>query len=1008
MKKLLTSFSLVVMMLFSTSAFAQMPLGSPAVDFTVTDLNGGTHNLQNYLDDGKVVVIDLFATWCGPCWNFHQTHTLENLWQQYGPNGTDEVVVLGIEGHMGTNLDCIYGPAGCNNTTHGDWTAGVSYPMVSLTTPTLVQDYQLGYWPTVYAICPEGKVYETGTGNLAKFVSYLASCDMESALLSTDDVLCFEDHDGSADIDVTAGAGTIRYKWSNGSTDQDLTNADAGTYSVTATDDNGVFQVLDNVVIDGPTQELSIDNAQANQIDCFGANNGTIDITVVGGTAPYNYSWSNGSTVATIGDLAPDSYQVQVTDMNGCLKDQSFDITEPTDITHSFTSKDEYCDQSDATISVTAAGGTGQITYYLDGAASFSGVFQNLSADDYNVIVKDENNCEKDFQTSITNIPAPELEPVDDIDMTCDEPSLTINTTLAVGNPAFTTYQWSTLDGSIVTGGNTANPVIDKAGVYSVFVNDALTACFTNTLVTVFPDPNSPVAEIAESGNIDCTQDQVVIQGSGSSGSGFNISWTTSDGNIVDGNNTLTPTIDAEGTYELVITTAGGDCETRESITITEDVLEPVLEYQVLHDINCAANTAELLANVDHPRDVTYQWHLPDGSTTDAASVNADEAGQYDLTVIDEVNGCESRAVFQVMEDFEVPVASLTEPMLTCEQSIATIEAQVQTATNSTYLWTTNDGFIISSDQSSAEVNVAGEYLLHVTNNDNGCIVTSSATVTAEEGLPTAIIAAPAAIDCDRRQITLDGSASSAGSGIEYVWTTLDGNIVGNTQSINADVDMGGTYILSVYNSFEDCEAQFSVVVPDERVLPEPAFAAANTYLDVELANMTQDNYDYISWDMGDGFVTNDDITEYTYAEAGTYHVCMTVGIDCGERNICKTVTVEYQTKVKPYATFVPRGLISEVPWIEKELEDANADKRAVESNLQVYPNPASQQIQMVSESDILEFSLKNTNGLEVLRANNVNAKGIQIQVSDFAEGLYFINYKTVNSTGVKKIQIMK
>ncbi|MBK9193545.1 MAG: redoxin domain-containing protein [Flavobacteriales bacterium] len=91
MKKLLLMSSLIA----STAAMAQLPDGSICPDFTGTDLNGVTHNLYDYLDQGYTVVVDVSATWCGPCWNYHNTGALEDLYTTYGPGtAADKVMVL--------------------------------------------------------------------------------------------------------------------------------------------------------------------------------------------------------------------------------------------------------------------------------------------------------------------------------------------------------------------------------------------------------------------------------------------------------------------------------------------------------------------------------------------------------------------------------------------------------------------------------------------------------------------------------------------------------------------------------------------------------------------------------------------------------------------------------------------------------------------------------------------------------------------------------------------------
>lgn len=71
---------LSAMLLAATGAMAQLPPNSNAPDFTTTDIDGNTQNLYDYLDQGYTVFLDISATWCGPCWNYHQSGALEDLY----------------------------------------------------------------------------------------------------------------------------------------------------------------------------------------------------------------------------------------------------------------------------------------------------------------------------------------------------------------------------------------------------------------------------------------------------------------------------------------------------------------------------------------------------------------------------------------------------------------------------------------------------------------------------------------------------------------------------------------------------------------------------------------------------------------------------------------------------------------------------------------------------------------------------------------------------------------
>ncbi len=150
--------TLLLASLFVTlTASAQLPDGTIAPNFTATDLNGNVHTLSEYLTANKTVILYISATWCGPCWNYHSSGALNDLYSSYGPDGSDEVVILFVEGDNTTTIADLNGTG---PKTLGDWVTGSKYPIID--SRAVAQQYAITYYPTVYRICSDGIIKNIG------------------------------------------------------------------------------------------------------------------------------------------------------------------------------------------------------------------------------------------------------------------------------------------------------------------------------------------------------------------------------------------------------------------------------------------------------------------------------------------------------------------------------------------------------------------------------------------------------------------------------------------------------------------------------------------------------------------------------------------------------------------------------------------------------------------------------------------------------------------------------
>ncbi|MCP4123303.1 MAG: T9SS type A sorting domain-containing protein [Bacteroidetes bacterium] len=136
-------------------------------------------------------------------------------------------------------------------------------------------------------------------------------------------------NDGSIDITVGGGLAPYTFSWSNGGTTEDISGLAPGSYTVDVTDANGCTENGNATVAAGADPcATTVINISGNVSDENGAggNDGSIDITVGGGLAPYTFSWSNGASTEDLTGLAGGTYTVDVMDANGCAGNAGFTV----------------------------------------------------------------------------------------------------------------------------------------------------------------------------------------------------------------------------------------------------------------------------------------------------------------------------------------------------------------------------------------------------------------------------------------------------------------------------------------------------------------------------------------------------------------------------------------------------------------------------------------------------------------------------------------------------------
>ena len=246
---------------------------------------------------------------------------------------------------------------------------------------------------TIYASDEEGCTFETDF--------QVVGAPAISVSEQITPISCFGQTDGALTVTASGGTGAFTYSFNGAafSSTNAISNQGPATIAVTVQDANDC-EVSASFTIDEPAALAAVGNA--TNVSCNGDADGEIEVVITGGTFPYFYAL-NAAPLDTdvdpnFADLTPGSYIVNVTDINGCsfIATTPTVVGEPATLTASAVASDITCfGESDGSIIVTPAGGTGPYQYSVNGAPSSSNNnVSNLSANSYVITVIDNNNCE--------------------------------------------------------------------------------------------------------------------------------------------------------------------------------------------------------------------------------------------------------------------------------------------------------------------------------------------------------------------------------------------------------------------------------------------------------------------------------------------------------------------------------------------------------------------------------------------------------------------------------------
>tara|TARA_R110002050_G_scaffold167746_2_gene298762 strand:- start:1124 stop:3013 length:1890 start_codon:yes stop_codon:yes gene_type:complete len=384
--------------------------------------------------------------------------------------------------------------------------------------------------------------------------------ELKITLLNQEDILCFGDTVTSLEVDVSGGSKTAitpgvfdyLYAWSgpNGFTSlsQNINNLLAGTYTLQVTDDLGCTTNASFNI--NQTNQIKIDVVKTDE-SCYQDNNGSINVTLSGGKAPYTYTWSNGATSLSLSNLVPDTYTIAVTDANNCIEQLDIVINDAVFYIEPKITPMTCNSENDASIHLNLTGGVLPVSIVWSDGITGAAQRNNLAAGKYNVTVTDSNPTQCPIiETFIISNPKPIVVAETIIDATdcAIENSGSINLEVSGGVAPYS-FLWNTNETS-----EDLNDI--GAGVYSVQITDAVGCVFTEQYTIFRQDPLNILVDelLIKDCDLRTTNKQLIAIGSGGF-SPYTYSW--SSGTISGEDNNIMTTSDND-VYTITITDSAG------------------------------------------------------------------------------------------------------------------------------------------------------------------------------------------------------------------------------------------------------------------------------------------------------------------------------------------------------------------------------------------------------------------------------------------------------------------
>lgn len=576
-----------------------------------------------------------------------------------------------------------------------------------------------------------------------------------------------------------------------------------------------------------------IENVEIMPVNCPGGDDGVIELTVSGGTGTIFFNWA--SQPVQFGNRArnlPEGpVEVTIFDSNNpalVLKD-TFMIPLSENLPFADAGPDRPATCNPEIFLLDGQGNTTpEYTYQWSTiGGTLPGDRQSLvsvgrGAGLYILEVRNtETLCSVRDTVEIFEPQVPLVDGGQDLIFDCSVDTLQLN---GSGSAAADTiiHNWTALEGGMIVPGEETSltPLITEPGTFILESTFTTTGCSSTDTVVVEDQRIFPDANAGDDVELSCTEDFVLLDGSGSVNTEpVTYQWLNENEEVLASSVTLQAT--DFGTYTLRVTNNQSGCVSTDSVQVVPSGEFPVVNAGSDDILTCTNDTLILSAEVTNVPDFTFEWQALNGGeiipgTENSLNPQIAAPGTYQLLVTNTENQCTASDSLVITENQVFPTAEAgTGTTLTCNEPSFTLDGAGSTeGENISYTWTLN-GQTVALDRLLVPINQAGTYLLQVTDRDNGCTAQDSVAVIDDANAPRITPDPPPTLNCDQDMATVSATVEPADGNLSLLWEAVDGNgnIISGANTLSADVDAAGLYRLTVIDNGNGCESTAEVEV---------------------------------------------------------------------------------------------------------------------------------------------------------------------------------------------------